>query len=387
MSRFGKFFLVLCLAISPAVGRGQEPAPTPTPVPSPEPSAPAEATPPPEPGGAPPQQASNVLNPNVSVVGNLIGFAGNDRTLPDEAFDFSEVELALQAPIDPYARADVFLAVTPEGAEIEEAYVTWLTLPGSLGLKTGKFRSNFGKFNRTHPPETPFADRPLATERFFGGEGLSAIGVSASWLPPLPFYLNFDLEVTTMWREAPAFGEETGDGEINTGGSRNDLGYLLRASTYHDLTDSTNFTLGVNGAHGVHDDRGDFSTELFGADLTMRWKDPRRAIYRSLLWQTEAYVSRREGPEQRAEAFGAFSYVEYQFARRWRTGLRGDWAENVVTEVEREKGGLAYLTFRPSEFSAISVQGRLIRRSDGREDFAAFLKFRFNMGPHGVDPF
>jgi hypothetical protein len=333
------------------------------------------------PGGAP-QQASNILNPNISLVGNLVGFAGGDRTLPDKAFDLSELELGIQAPIDPYARADAFIAFTAEGIDVEEGYVTWLALPASLSLKAGKFRSNLGKFNRTHPPETPFVDRPLAAERFFGDEGLAAVGISASYLLPVPFYLNLDGEVTTNWDEAPLFGDVTESGELRSGGRRRDLGYLARASTYRDFSESTNLTVGAGFARGVHDAAGDLSSDVFAADATLRWKNPRRAIYRSAIWQTEAYFTRRKEEPGSQRTFGGFSYVEYQFQRRWRTGIRADYVEDPT-----EKGGLVYVTFWPSEFSALSAQGRLIRRADGRDDFAAFLKLTFNIGPHGAHPF
>jgi hypothetical protein len=391
VNRSGTFLLVLALGLAPAAMLAQEPAPTPTAAPEPSPTPPpGEATPPPEetppppppvmPGGAP-QQASNILNPNISLVGNFVGFAGSDRTLPDKAFDLSELELGIQAPIDPYARADAFIAFTAEGIDVEEGYVTWLALPASWSLKAGKFRSNFGKFNRTHPPETPFADRPLAAERFFG-EGLAAVGISSSYLLPLPFYLNLDAEVTTNWDEAPLFGDITESGELQSGGRRRDLGYLARASTYRDFSESTNLTLGASFARGVHDAAGDLSSDVFAADATLRWKNPRRAIYRSVIWQTEAYFTRREEEPGSHKAFGGFSYVEYQFQRRWRTGIRADYVEDPT-----EKGGLVYVTFWPSEFSALSAQGRLIRRADGRDDFAAFLKLTFNIGPHGAHPF
>ena len=100
--------------------------------------------------------------------------------------------------MDPYSRADFFIAVSPaEGVDLEEGTLTLFALPAGLTAKLGKFRSNFGKFNRTHPPETPFADRPLAAERFLGEEGLAPSGLSASWLAPLTFYVNLDAEVTT----------------------------------------------------------------------------------------------------------------------------------------------------------------------------------------------
>jgi hypothetical protein len=409
VSRYGTFLLVLSLGLAPtAAALSEEPPPTPTPAPAagpspspqePTPAAPEpapavpetpppalELTPPPAPtptlAGAAPQQASNVLNPNISLVGNLVGFSGGDRSLPDRAFDLSELELGIQAPIDPYARADAFIAFTPEGIDIEEGYVTFLTLARSFNLKVGKFRSNFGKFNRTHPPETPFADRPIAAERFFGEEGLAAVGLSGSYLVPTAFYLNLDAEITTIWDEAPLFGKETEEGEVQSGGRRGDLGYLFRASTYADFSEQTNGTLGVSVARGVHDSEGELASDALGVDFTLRWKDPRRAIYRSFIWQTEGYFTRREEDFGRDDAFGAFSYAEFQFARRWRVGLRGDYVESP-----EEKGALAYLTFWPSEFSALSAQARLIRRPDGRDDYAGFLKLTFNIGPHGAHPF
>jgi hypothetical protein len=356
--------------------RAQEP-PAPPSTPTPEPPGPA-----PGPQGGAPQQASNVLNPNISVVGNLVGFAGNDPALPDQPFDLSELELALQAAIDPYARADIFIAFTPEGVEVEEGYATFLTLFRNFSLKAGKFRSNFGKFNRIHPPETPFADRPLAAERSFGPEGLAAVGFSGSYLLPISFYLNVDAEVNTNWEDAPLFGFLTEEGEIDAGGTRSQPSYLFRASTYRDFSEQTNATLGVSYAHGVHDPEGELSSEALGLDATVRWKDPRRAIYRSFIWQTEAYFTQRQEIPDSVHAFGIFSYAEYQFARRWRFGLRGDYVDEP-----KERGALAYLTFWPSEFSAVSVQGRIVRRLDGPDEYAAFLKLTFNIGPHGAHPF
>lgn len=368
--RFPLISCLLVLASLAAAGRGQEAPPTPTPTPA--------GTP-----GSAPLQGSNILNPNISLVGNLLGFAGNDRTLPNRAFDLSEAELGLQSAIDPFARLDSFIAISREGVDVEELYVTWLSLPGSFGLKTGKFRSNLGKFNRTHPPETPFADRPLATVRFFGPEGLSAVGISASYLAPTPFFLNFDAEITTNWENAPVFGEvDEPSEEVVSGGRRRDLGYLIRGNTYHDFSETTNGTFGLTYARGVHDRDGRLSSEVTAADATIRWKNPRRAIYRAVIWQTEAYFTRRDEESRPSHSFGGFSYVEYQFSRRWRVGVRGDYVDTPV-----EKGGLVYLTYWPSEFSALSVQGREIRRSDGRNDLAALVKLTFNIGPHGAHPF
>src|SRR5689334_13836551 len=106
-------------------------------------------------GSTAPPAGSNLLNPNISAIGWFQGQAGDVLDPPDaKAFQLREVELGYQATVDPYSRADFFISVSPdEGIDVEEGYLTLLTLPAGLTAKVGKFRNNFGKFNRTHPPE------------------------------------------------------------------------------------------------------------------------------------------------------------------------------------------------------------------------------------------
>ena len=342
-------------------------------------------------GGQTPSSGSSLLNPNISVIGWFQGTAGdvNDEE-GSSAFEFREAELAFQATVDPYSRADFFVAVSPEeGVDLEEGTLTFMALPAGFTAKLGKFRSNFGKFNRTHPPETPFADRPLAAERFLGEEGLAAVGASASWLAPLPFYFNLDAEVSTTpdAGESPAFEAYRGK----------DLLYLGRASTYFDLSEATNLTLGATVANGA--DGPDSSAApvpeapalratLVGADLTLRWKGPRRAIYRSLLVQAE-WMSRRAavdvGPDETVH--GGFAYMDFQFTRRWHAGARYDWSDTLEnTTIAGDTGVLGFLTFHPSEFASFSLQVR--DQTDGAgAGRVYFFKTTFNIGPHGQHPF
>jgi hypothetical protein len=105
-------------------------------------------------GGSLPS-GTNLLNPAVSAIGWFQAQGGDvlDQ-VGSRAFALREAELGLQANVDPYSRADFFLSVSPdEGIDLEEGYVTFLALPAGLTAKLGKFRGNFGKFNRTHPPE------------------------------------------------------------------------------------------------------------------------------------------------------------------------------------------------------------------------------------------
>ena len=93
------------------------------------------------------------------------------------------MEAAFQAIVDPYARADFFLAASPEGLEVEEGYITFTALPAHFLLKAGKMRAQFGKVNTLHTHALPTVDRPLVPQYLVGGEeGLSDAGLSLSRL-------------------------------------------------------------------------------------------------------------------------------------------------------------------------------------------------------------
>lgn len=338
-------------------------------------------------------QASNLLNPNISVIGWFQGEAGRRHADPGvnlpPALDLKEAEIGLQSIVDPYARADFFISVNREGVDLEEGYLNWFHLPHDLALKVGKFRADFGKFNRTHTPETSFADRPLVHERFFGNEGLSGAGADLSWQVPNPWILvtlDGELINTPTVEESPVFDSAR----------RRDLLYIGHASGYYDLTEAVNVTLGGSCAYGaagqefnsVTGSSRTLAARLGGIDLTLRWKNPRRSIYRSAFWQTELLWSKRDAPAgSSVGSAGMFSHLEYQFARRWRVGARYDYTQLPADRSRYEQAGLAYLTFTPSEFSLISFQGRRARRFDGTKETLAFLKITFSIGPHGAHPF
>jgi hypothetical protein len=86
-------------------------------------------------------------------------------------------------------------------------------------------------------------------------------------------------------------------------------------------------------------------------------------------------------------AFGAYGYLGYQFARRWTAGIRLDTAERAATAGVRDEGGSLILTFRPSEFSLVRAQYR--RTTFGEEKPVNELLFQalFSIGAHGAHPF
>ncbi len=338
------------------------------------PPAPEPTPPPPS-----PVATSKVFNPDIGVVGDFLGAAGRDAgPEPAPALELHEAEASFQAIVDPYARADFFLAFSGEGVEVEEGFVTFPTLPGGLLLKAGKMRSAFGKVNVTHNHTLPWTDRPLVTRNLVGGEeGLSDMGASLSRLVP----------------NEHVFVELTGEvyrgaSELFQGPRRRDLTWLGRVRAYRDLSESTNLDLGTSLAWG-HDGRTpDSSTRLIGVDVTWRWRPLRRALYRRLLARTElVWSQRREAGSPLPGAFGLYVSGDYQFARRFHLGARYDRSGRADAPDLTDTGGSLLLTFWPSEFSQVRGQYRRIEYGEGQTANELLFQLLFSIGAHGAHAF
>jgi len=327
---------------------------------------------------APAPARSNVFNPDTSVIANFVTAAGKNPFAKERSFQLSEAELSLSSVVDPYARADFFLAASPEGLEIEEGYITFTSLPKSLLLKAGKMRAQFGKVNTLHTHGMPTADRPLVTENLVGGEeGISDSGISLSKLIQNPF----------------AFLEATG--EVYTGSSsvfqsdtRSRLNYVGRLRAYRDITESSNLDVGTSIAWGPTDIGPDANRRLIGVDATFRYRPLRRAIYQRFQARTELIWSRQDLLDAPAsQAFGFYGLAEYQFARRWYIGSRFDRSQRAFDAGLRDTGASVFLSFWPSEFSQLRGQYRNTRYAEGRRAHEFLFQLSFGIGAHGAHVF
>jgi hypothetical protein len=329
--------------------------------------------------------ASKIFNPDMAVIGNFLGAAGRNRVNPISALEMRESEVALQAIVDPYARADFFLAFGEEGVELEEGFVTFPTLPGGFLAKVGKQRAAFGKVNTFHTHQILWADRPLVTENLVGGEeGISDAGLSVARLISNPWVF---LEATGQ-----VFRGDSGD--LFHSSKRGDVSYLGRLRAYQDISESTNVDVGASfvrghNATGVVDDIdvGRLTTRLFGVDGAVRWKPLRRSIYHSFVGRTELVWSRREQPLSIENAFGYYLSGDYQFARRWFAGARYDRSERADEAALRDTGQSLLLTYRPSEFSQVRGQYRRTKYATGDLAHEFLLQFQFSIGAHGAHTF
>lgn len=339
------------------------------------------AQPPPQPpldAQQPAVARSNAFNPDTSVIANFVAAAGRNPQGAERSLQLSEVELSLRSVVDPYARADFFLAASPEGLEIEEGFITFTSLPRSFLLKAGKMRAQFGKVNTLHAHAMPSPDRPLVTQNLVGGEeGISDSGVSLSKLIQNPFAF---LEIT---------GEVfSGDSEIFQSDSRSKLNYVGRLRAYRDLSESANLDLGGSVAWGPTDVGPDANRRLIGFDATFRYRPLRRAIYQRFQARTELVWSRQDVPAEPAvNAFGMYGLAEYQFARRWYIGGRFDRSQHAFDASLRDSGGSVFLSFWPSEFSQVRGQYRHTRYGGGRRAHEFLLQLSFGIGTHGAHVF
>ena len=332
---------------------------------------------------------SKMFNPDIGMIGNLISAGGESRggsatIAPIPFATLQESEMSLQAIVDPYARADFFLAIGEEGIEVEEGYVTFPTLPGGLLLKAGKMRANFGRLNAFHNHALPWIDRPLAMYNLLGGSpldpdtGIKDAGASIARVIPAG---NLFLEATgELFR---------GDsGTVFMSNRRSDVSTIGHLKAYADLTEQTNVEVGGSYARGHNDLGSAFVTQLYGADVTLRWRPLSRAIYRSLAARAELFWSRREEPALLQEAFGGYASLDHGFRRRWFGGVRYDWSERATNAAIQDTGASAVLTFWPSEFSQIRGQYRRTRYGDdGRVANELLFQALFTIGAHGAHPF
>ena len=360
------------------------------------------------PGGALPVYGgaaaeSKVFNPDIAVIGDFLGAAGSNKVNPsvrgdvplDPAMQMHESEVAFQAIVDPYARADFFLSFGQEGVNLEEGYITFPAVPGGLLVRVGKMRAAFGKVNTLHNHVLPWTDRPIVTNNLVAGEdGINDAGISVARLIPNKWFF---LEGTgQVYR---------GDSDnVFVSSKRGDLAYVGHLRGYQDITDNTNIDLGVSFARGhnasnIADvlDVGRFKTWLYGTDATVRWRPLQRSIYHSFVGRSEVIWSRRDQPNGLQRSLGYYISGDYQFARRWFAGLRYDWSNLANNSSLRDRGQSAVLTYWPSEFSQIRGQ---YRRTQYATDPNAVLpnsvipvanellfQVQFAIGAHGAHPF
>jgi hypothetical protein len=278
-------------------------------------------------------------------------------------------------------------------------------------------RAAFGRVNTTHNHVLPWIDRPLVSQNLVGGEdGIDDAGLSLSRILPSPKGLFLE-GTAQIFR-----GDST---NVFSAVRRSDVAAVGHLRAYSDLSESTNIDFGASYAHG-HSPFADGNNQLFGGDVTLRWKPLRRAIYHSFVGRSEFIWARTSvapayftgapvpmfsnSPRSLAKPFGFYVSGDYQINRRWTIGSRFDRSQrgqclptNPDSTVAcpatfpmnfsrgvpllQDTGGSFQLTYVPSEFSLIRTQFRRAKYGEGLTANEILFQFQFSMGAHGAHPF
>lgn len=312
-------------------------------------------------------------------------------------FNLQQLELAFGAAADPYFRLDGNLVFSPYGVEIEEAYATTLDLPYRLQARFGQLLTRFGRLNATHLHAWDFVDQPFALGRVFGGEGSRGLGVELSWLAPLPWSVELVLSATQAEGEATArsfFGSE----DLGVRDPR-DLLYVGAIKQFFPLSDSLSLLVGVSGAFGPNASGRDNRTDVYGADLTLKYAPSGPANTGRLALTTEVLYRRRQVPDDVLADVSGYSQAVYWFAQRFSAAVRYEVGtpargkSNTVASdpldpewTETRSRFSANITHYPTEFSRLRLQGS--RDSAlGEPVLAAFLAAEVLIGAHGAHAF
>ncbi len=357
---------------------------------------------------------------------DLRALEGGGHDPKNRGFTIQNVELTFSGIVDPYFRGDanIVLQIDPEGEttiELEEIYLTTLSLPGNLQLKAGHFFTAFGRLNPTHPHTWDFADQPVVNSRFMGPDGLRVPGLQLSWLTPLPFFLEVTLgaqnsngETAVSFRNVPGetiAGRTLIDREVN---GAEDFLYLAHAKVSFDLGEETTVVFGLSGLFGPNATADDTETLIGGTDLYLKWKPlsndhgwPFFALQAEGMVRKygaaevlDESVGTELAPRQNLLDYGLYAQTAWGFLRPFVLALRYDFARGEPTEFlgyssaedplrDRRHRATVALTYYPSEFSKLRIQYEYDNSSflPGGDAHSVYVQAEIIFGAHGAHKF
>jgi hypothetical protein len=347
------------------------------------------------------------LLPDFSAVGDFVG----DLSPKGSSQDFScrlcvrEVELAVQAAVDPFFRGDVFLGISDlEKISIEQAFLTTTALPYGLEVRLGRELLPLGKINVTHRHDLHTVEYPWVIQKFLSADGLKGTGVYVSKIvAPFGFYQEIILTANDRMGDATEglVTQEPWNKELSG------LGYHARFRNYFDISESSNFELSASGLTGKREQPFDFGTtppaagvnavnvrqSIVGGDLTFRWRPLQQGLYTSLIFQAEFMRQFNQrvttagylGPDR--DFSGAYGFARWQLTQRLYVGGRYDWLQDPGLNGETFTAGSGYLEWFPSEFSKMIVGYERTMPTGLDAINRVLLQASFALGPHKPHPF
>lgn len=219
----------------------------------------------------------------------------------------------------------------------------------------------------------PFISLPTAYVNYFG-DGINDDGLSLSWLIPNSlFYQELVVQVTDGPIESPSFSRSVGNTYFE----------LAHLKNFFDLTANSTLELGFSGMTGANS--FNLRSNIGAVDLTYKWKPVQFNTYKSFTWQSEAYFSNANTPnDSLVNSFGMYSFINFQFSRRmFFTGMYS-FSNKPYSASVKENSYSGTIGWYATEFQKIEIEAKTTTSNVNKQQNMVLLRWIFVIGTHGA---
>ncbi|MDD5772350.1 MAG: hypothetical protein PHX78_02665 [bacterium] len=330
--------------------------------------------------------SAGVINPDISVIGQIISKRTDDAALEDAripTLDLGETELVFDSYLNPYSKGLFVLTAGNEGVETEEAYINiFKGLPGGLALKGGKYRIGFGKLNPAHPHAYSFIESPRVMLAMLPGEdGFNEVGVQASVLLP----------TTGSWASTISADVIKGS-SFHPDETKSSAGWVGRFSNSLLINDTVPLDIGTSVTQGTNNAQWKTKTMVYGADI--KTKIPLSGLT-NLTLQGEYFYNNSDvvfdsttGDFDANKRKGFYAFADLKFWERWNAGSIYDQyqpMENKDLTNKTIKYFVGYSLLEETTLFRLAYEKFMPEESDTVHTL--MFQMVFSMGPHKVHQF
>ena len=346
---------------------------------------------------------------------SVTGFLGPaEYGLPPRGFDLGETEVTMSANVDHLFYGQATFSIEEGVTNVEEAFFQTTSLGHGLTVTGARYFSGVGYWNSFHSHAWDFQDASLVQQSFLG-ENFKIDGLRASWIAPLPVYVELGAEGGKPV-EFP-FPES----DHNSNGFQ---AWTVFAHLGDDIGVSNSYRVGVWALQaknqvtdapvpaldftGVTNTLTGGDNKLWGVDFVYKWAPNGDPVYTNFKLTAEWMHRSLDGTLTSGGNTGPFTahqsgwYVQgvYQFHPYWRAGLRYDELDEGSYDLGTGLAGTglappqftpkrwtAMVDWSPSEFSRFRLQYNQDKSQQGITDNQWFLQYIFSLGTHGAHKF
>jgi hypothetical protein len=326
---------------------------------------------------------AGVTNPDISAIGQVSLAYTDDSTSQSPGkptLGLGEVELVLDAALNPYLNGTIVFSIAEQGFEIEETYASVIRgLPFGIGLKAGKYRCGFGKINPAHPHVYPFIRTPrvmdpAVAQLLPGEESFNEVGLQGSEL--IAVSDNFATTISIDLLQGNSFHPNT---------TTADFGWLARVANSFLVGDKAPSEIGISLTQGTNDPAAKTKSFVAGGDIktkislspTVTTTIQGEAIYKHA---DHADSSHSISHENR---WGFYAFTDFHIANHYNAGILYEQYQSPQDAQQIDRGIKPFVGFNLLEESTIlRLTYEYFVPHRGRAVNSVELQFLFSMGPH-----